>query len=178
MRLFLEHGFGETTIDDIARHAGVSRRSVFRYFGSKEDIVLGALNGRGESARAALEARPAAEPPWTALREALREVDIDEHSESTLRIAKMMYDTPSLRARSMEKHLHWQRALVPNIRVRLGVAPEDEDDPRAEAIVACAITCLDIAGEKWANSDGQLSLVTLYDATLAAVTGTTFGDNN
>src|SRR5262245_46955641 len=41
MRLFAEHGFGGTTVDDIADAAGVSRATVFAYFATKEEIVFG-----------------------------------------------------------------------------------------------------------------------------------------
>ncbi|MFX6226362.1 helix-turn-helix domain-containing protein, partial [Acinetobacter baumannii] len=39
MRLFLDQGFEQTTIDQIAAAAGISRRSFFRYFGTKEDVL-------------------------------------------------------------------------------------------------------------------------------------------
>ena len=55
MGLFLEQGFEQTTIDQIAAKAGISRRSFFRYFGTKEDIVLGDLAADGERMRDALE---------------------------------------------------------------------------------------------------------------------------
>ena len=72
MELFLERGFEATTIDDIATAAGISRRSFFRYFGTKEDIVLGDLAAQGELIRKELEARPASEDAWTAMINALR----------------------------------------------------------------------------------------------------------
>ena len=58
MRLFLEQGFEQTTIDQIAATAGISRRSFFRYFGTKEDVVLGDLARDGERVREALAAVP------------------------------------------------------------------------------------------------------------------------
>src|SRR3569832_1012050 len=39
-QLFMEHGFEQTTVDDIVARAGVGRRSFFRYFPSKEDVVF------------------------------------------------------------------------------------------------------------------------------------------
>ena len=44
--LFLERGFDATTMDDVAAAAGVSRRTLFRYFGSKEEVALGHLTQR------------------------------------------------------------------------------------------------------------------------------------
>jgi len=172
MRLFLDQGFDQTTIDQIAQTAGISRRSFFRYFGTKEDIVLGDLASQGDLVRGALEAVPLDVPPWEALRQALRAIDaLEVDPQVRLRISRMMYETPSLRARSIEKHLHWQSLLVPNIRLRLGVAPADTASPAADAIVASAIACLDVAGEIWTRSGGTLDLAGLYDEAVRSVTG-------
>ncbi|WEO77338.1 TetR family transcriptional regulator [Cryobacterium sp. SO2] len=169
MRLFLDQGFDQTTIDQIASTAGISRRSFFRYFGTKEDIVLGDLAGQGELMREALEKVPQTVGPWEALRQALHAVDALEVDPGvTLKIATMMYGTPSLRARSIEKHLHWQTLLVPDIRRRLGLA-DDVYDPAPAAIVASAITCLDVAGELWVTGGGVGDLAALYDRAVTAV---------
>ena len=176
MQLFLDQGFEQTTIDQIASSAGISRRSFFRYFGTKEDIVLGDLAQQGELVRDALEQVPPSVGPWEALRQAMHAVDA-LHIEPgvTVKIAKMMYGTPTLRARSIEKHLHWQSLLVPNIRQRLGLAEDDSSDPGPSAIVASAITCLDVAGELWTSAGGVGDLAALYDRAVAAVRSGTPG---
>ncbi len=68
VRLFLAQGFDKTTVDQIAAEAGLSRASFFRYFGSKEDVLLGHLEELGHKVADALAARPAHEPAWQALR--------------------------------------------------------------------------------------------------------------
>lgn len=96
MRLFLERGFEATSMDQIATEVGMSRRSLFRYFGTKEDIVLGDHAAHGQVLRAALEERPADEPPWQALRAALvallRSLPYD--SEDFLKITGMLHASP------------------------------------------------------------------------------------
>jgi len=170
MRLFLDQGFEQTTIDQIAAAAGISRRSFFRYFGTKEDVVLGDLANQGELLRDALEQVPPTAGPWEALREALHAVDaLSIESGVTRKIAKMMYETPSLRSRSIEKHLHWQSLLTPNIRRRLGIAEDDAANPAPDAIVASAIACLDVAGAVWVSDDGLEDLAALYDRAVSAV---------
>jgi len=170
MRLFLDQGFEQTTIDQIAAAAGISRRSFFRYFGTKEDVVLGDLANQGELLRDALEQVPPTAGPWEALREALHAVDaLSIESGVTRKIAKMMYETPSLRSRSIEKHLHWQSLLTPNIRRRLGIAEDDAANPAPDAIVASAIACLDVAGAAWVSDDGLEDLAALYDRAVSAV---------
>ncbi|BCY12952.1 TetR family transcriptional regulator [Actinoplanes sp. L3-i22] len=170
MEMFLTRGFEATTIDDIARAAGISRRSFFRYFGTKEDIVLGDVAGKGELAARALADRPDGEDPWTALRNAFHVSKDAAYDPATmLKIFTMMYETPSLRARHIEKHLQWQAALVPELRRRLGADPADPLDVRAEALVACAITCLDVAGEAWTRSKGAVPLEDLFDSAADAL---------
>lgn len=179
MRLFLERGFEATTMEQIANEVDISRRSLFRYFGTKEDIVLGYLVEAGMAVRDALEARPASEPPWEALRAALESLVLvpDYSPERNLAISKMLYGTPSLRAGHLEKQLRWQELLVPNIEMRLGVAEAAGDvssntpDPRAKAIVACALTCLDVTNEIWTRSEGKEDPRQLFDRTVAAVRG-------
>lgn len=171
MRLFLEQGFEQTTVDQIVAAAGISRRSFFRYFGTKEDIVLGDLAAQGALVQAALDAVPLDVEPWEALRAAMNSVDaLEVEPGVTLKISKMMYETPSLRARSIEKHLHWQSLLVPNIRVRLGI-DNGVQSLAADAIVASAIACLDVAGELWTRSDGAGDLADLYDEAVRSVRG-------
>jgi AcrR family transcriptional regulator len=170
MQLFLDQGFEQTTIDQIAATAGISRRSFFRYFGTKEDIVLGDLAKQGEFMRDALEKVPLAVEPWDALRQALHAVDaLVIEPGVTLKIARMMYGTPSLRSRSIEKHLHWQSLILPNIRRRLGLSEDDTSNPAPAAIVASAIACLDVAGELWTSGDGTGDLAEFYDRAVAAV---------
>src|SRR5690348_6370193 len=72
MDLFLEQGFEETTVNQVAAAVGMSSRSVFRYFDSKEEMVIGELVDLGHEVAAALEGRPDDEDPWIALRHALQ----------------------------------------------------------------------------------------------------------
>lgn len=63
LQLMAREGFDAVTVDAIAAAAGVSKRTFFRYFASKEDVVVQFLAGMGAGMRAELAARPAAEPP-------------------------------------------------------------------------------------------------------------------
>ncbi|RPF21677.1 TetR/AcrR family transcriptional regulator [Myceligenerans xiligouense] len=170
LRLFAEQGFEATTVDQIAAAAGISRRSFFHYFGSKEDVVLGDLEALGLRVRDALEARPETETAWEALREALKSLRAPGTGAVTpLQIADMYADAPSLRARHLEKHLRWQELLAPDVERRLGISPGDTADPRARAVIAAALACLDTAVEAWRQSGGAADPVELFDQAVAAV---------
>jgi AcrR family transcriptional regulator len=71
--LFVERGYAETTIDQIAEAAGVGRRTVFRYFATKESILFDHLAIRREVVLDRLRLRPAGEPPLVSLHAVLRE---------------------------------------------------------------------------------------------------------
>jgi AcrR family transcriptional regulator len=168
MRLFLDRGFEAVTMDEVARAAGVSRRSLFRYFGTKEDLVLGNLADVGEASAAILRDRPAGEPPWAALRAAF-EVFVtspDYSADWAFKIADMVHRTPSLRTRRLEKQLNWLDRMVPAIEARL-TGPDA--GLRAHAIVASALACLDAATETWLARDGRGDIAQLYDEAVAAV---------
>jgi AcrR family transcriptional regulator len=68
---FLAGGFERTTVEQIARAAGVSRRTFFRYFESKDDVLAQQAEQTSERLHAELAARPAGEAPLAAIRNAL-----------------------------------------------------------------------------------------------------------
>lgn len=167
-RLFLERGFEATTVEEIAAQVGVSRRTFFRYFGTKEDVVLGDLNERGDAVARALAKRPLREGAWEALRGALLDSvpETFRDAQADLALARMMKESPSLRAKRFDKRLHWLEELVPLIADRL-----DAPDPQfaATAIVSAALSCLDLASDAWANADGRADMAALYDNAVAAL---------
>ncbi len=82
IELFAERGYDETTVDDIARAAGVSERTFFRYFGTKDEVLFLHADAEIELLLGALSARPMDEAPWLSLQRAL-EVLLDsvDHDE-------------------------------------------------------------------------------------------------
>src|ERR1700709_2259979 len=74
LRLFAERGFDGATIEEIAAAAEVSRRTFFRYFARKEDVILDWKRRMAEELRAALKLRPAGESPLEATHQALAAV--------------------------------------------------------------------------------------------------------
>src|ERR1035441_9206918 len=101
VRLFLAQGFDKTTVDQVAAEAGLSRASFFRYFGSKEDVLLGHLEELGHKVADALAARPAHEPAWQALRRSFDPLITERlaYPDEGLTIRRILHDTPSLQAR-------------------------------------------------------------------------------
>jgi AcrR family transcriptional regulator len=171
MELFFRQGYDDTTVDQIAAAAGTSRTSFFRYFASKEEIVLGRVDGLGHDVLEALVARPAEEPVWQALRgafEPLLELAAAD-SERWLAVARMLSDAPSLGASQLGRQRAWQDLLAPEIARRLGIA-DAALDSRPRALAAAAIACLNAARDVWTASGGTLDLPTLLDQAMNTLT--------
>ncbi|GAA0914233.1 TetR family transcriptional regulator [Virgisporangium ochraceum] len=166
--LFVEQGFDATTVDQIVETVGISRRSFFRYFGSKEDVLLGDLAARGDAVARGLAARPADEDPWTALRNAMLDAAPETFADplADLAVARMMHGSPTLRARLFEKRQHWRDALVPLVADRVG-GPDAVFT--ASAVVSAVLSCVDTASDAWVASDGKADMADLYDRAVVAI---------
>ena len=170
LSLFTAQGFDATTIDQVVAAAGISRRTFFRYFGTKEDLVLGDTAEQCRVLAAALEARPPEEDPWTALQraaEALPEAQVPE--ERARAVAGLVASSASLEARYLQKQAAWQEVLVPLVARRMGLEPGPLPDVRATAVVAAVLACLDVATRAWLAGDGHRSLEEVYAQAVDAV---------
>jgi len=171
LRLFTERGFDETTIEAIVGEVEVSPRTFFRYFDSKEDVVIGFFDDMGLELRAMLAARPEQEPPFTAARNALRSL-IELYTadvERVLAAKRLAQDTPAIRARLLDKHARWENGMTEELAERLGVDPDR--DPRPRLIAAVALAAFSTAITRWVASGGRENLPVLVDQSLEAVAG-------
>ncbi|OHV27087.1 transcriptional regulator [Parafrankia soli] len=168
--LFRRDGFDNVTINDIAAAAGVSRSTVLRYFGTKEDAVLGALDAHGEQVADALRARPPDEDDWTALRHAL-DIVVEiyrQDPEAALATTRLVLATPALHTRQWEKQHGWRPALTQALAERGASRRPGIITHTVRA--AAALDCLNIAIAHWAKSDNKLNLSDLLDEAFAALT--------
>lgn len=154
LSLLASEGFDAVTVDQIAAAAGVSKRTFFRYFASKEDVVVQFLGGLGTSMRAELAARPAAEPPSQALRHTIwRSIDTCAgHTERALPVVQLILRTPALLARFLERQEQWGEALAAELGARVGCDPAEELYPDLAA--GMALTAFRTVLQRWSDSDG------------------------
>ena len=80
--LFVLHGYDDTTVENIAREAGISERTFFRYFASKVEVLFLRFEVDTRGLANAIEARPSDEAPWLTLRHALESAleNVDQES--------------------------------------------------------------------------------------------------
>ncbi|WP_406322768.1 TetR family transcriptional regulator [Streptomyces sp. NBC_01637] len=163
-RLFTERGFENTTVEQIAAAAGLSRTTFFRYFGTKEELVLGRVSEFGRQVADALASRPAEEQPWDALRRAFDVIAEPQTGEPgpPMDMIRLLSDACALMTRHWEKTQGWQSMLAPEISRRLG-GPDPAIDMRANALAAAAISCLDAATDAWTAGGGTTPMPDLVD---------------
>ena len=168
MELFAARGYDNTTVDEVAAAAGVSRRTLFNYFRNKEDLALSGLSEQGELIAARFAEQPSDEDVWESLRasfEVLLEIEIS--AEDRLEITALLFDNDSLRAGHAEKTARWQDLLAPLIEPRLPASTHRALEARA--IAAAGITCMQAATEEWVRLRGDADLAVLYDTAVQAV---------
>ncbi len=152
--LFERQGFEATTVDQIAAAVDVSPRTFFRYFATKEDVILAYKQEQAEQIMTALRARPANEPIMTALRACADTVvaayDDDRDDLDRLRRgALLVRRTPALLARALEREAMLERMITAEIARRLRADPETDLRPRLA--VAVAIATMRAVGDCWTD---------------------------
>jgi AcrR family transcriptional regulator len=156
LRLFLERGYEETTLDAIAEAAGVSRRTFFHYFDHKEGILLTWQSGLGEAMQAAILGQRPDQPPVDVVLDAALQVAAQHQDADLIRIERLMKSAETLRARKAAKFSEHERAIFDALRA-LWPAPERREGLRLVAMVAAG--ALRVAFERWAERDGAEPLV-------------------
>ena len=172
MRLLAQHGFHETTVDQIAATAGMSRRTFSRYFESKEDVVVHSLAEAGTRLLTELRARPVDESAAMALRHAfstfgnmcMREV------ETSLRVSRLILETPPLLARFLERQSYWRDSIATILAERERL--DRKADFRPELAAAVALAAFHTMLLRWVRSDGKVSMHLLLDEAFAAIAPT------
>ena len=146
IRLFIERGFDTTTLDDIAQAAEVSRRSLFHYFESKEEIVFSARADFPNHVAEAIGRRPADEPLLDMVENALMDVSKRYVSAQTRNLSRLIRDTPALSAGEQAKYEQVERILAKALADRKSLR---NPDTACRVTAATAIGILKLALEGW-----------------------------
>ncbi|KAF4409623.1 MULTISPECIES: TetR family transcriptional regulator [Streptomyces] len=162
-RLFAEQGYDATTVDQIAAAAEVSPSTFFRYFPTKEDLVV--TDEYDPLTLDALAARPADEPLLQSLRhavlESLRQVVADEPDEVRQRM-RLLRDVPAVRGRMAESVSSTAGALAEALSRRGGV----HDVFEARVLAGAFLGAMQETVLYWSEDGGPEDLVALIERAL------------
>jgi len=151
--LFTRKGYEATTVAEIARAAGVSRRTFFRYHASKEDVLVATSDAFAQAMLDAVAARPAREAPLVAIRHALVQVleREAERPEFMRGIIRLLRESPALRRAMLDRHARMEERLAALVAERSGIDPERDSTPALLAFLARAL--FDTAFNVWYDQD-------------------------
>ena len=124
-RLFAARGFDGTTVEEIAAAAGVSRRTFFHYFASKEDVVLSRHDDFERVLLDAIRAAPPAAPLLAVAEHAVVAALGQFDAEEARVIEQLKRDTPALRARDQGKYERLEGAIAGALAERSGGSGDD-----------------------------------------------------
>ncbi|HTL23140.1 MAG TPA: mycofactocin system transcriptional regulator [Mycobacteriales bacterium] len=161
LELFAERGFEQTTVDDLAEAAGIGRRTFFRYFASKNDVVYGDFDAALGELRARLAATPEEVPLWDGIRDAVLAFNaLPPGAEPQHRVRmSLVLHTPALQAHSTLRYAGWRAVIAEHAAPRLGVAV---DALEAQLVAHQALACAVTAYEQWLARPGT-DLAALLD---------------
>ncbi|WP_046731303.1 mycofactocin system transcriptional regulator [Streptomyces humi] len=166
--LFAERGFDHTTVDDIAAAANIGRRTFFRYFASKNDLVWGDFEEQLARLDALLTAADPATPMMDALREAVVEFNRFDPAMVPWHRQRMalILGVPALQADSALRYASW-RSLVTEFAARRLGRPAFDLLPRliGSTVLAACVT----AYEQWLE-DEDADLGELLDLSVRQLT--------
>lgn len=152
LTLFIERGFEQTTVDDIAAAAGIGRRTLFRYFPSKNDLPWGDFDEELDRMRKHLDSLPPDMPIAEALSLAVIEFnsfpaeEIPVHRERML----LLLNVPALVAHSTLRYIAWRSIIADYVARRLGTAATDHG-PQTAAWILLGISLASY--EQWLQDD-------------------------
>jgi AcrR family transcriptional regulator len=145
--LYAERGYENTTVSEIAERAGLTKRTFFRYFADKREVLFWGSRALEELFVTEVEAAPEPASPLEAVAAALDAVaeSFEERREHAARRRQIIAATPELQERELIKLASLARAVADALR-RRGVG-----DPAAILTAEAAITVFRVAFDRWVD---------------------------
>jgi AcrR family transcriptional regulator len=173
LRLFAEKGYAQTTVEELADAAAISPRTFFRYFPSKEDVVL--WDEYDPEAAELLAARPSDEPAAESFCAIVRETLgglLRRDPDQLLTKVRLLSSVPELRARFLEMQASWLSSTESPGSEMMAAAFAHRhvaDDRQLRVTVGALSAALTIAIDEWQRDGGKSDLLSLFDQTVDAL---------
>ena len=165
LKLFGTNGYEATTLDAIATEAGISRRTFFHYFKSKDEILISMQAGLGEQLSAALRAQPADRRPLLALRDAMLGLVAPYSPQTLLAIDKLMRSSETVQARKQASYIRDEAMVFATLSEHWPAEPE----PQMRLLASFAIASVRLSLDTFSREEGRRSLGTLLEESFDAL---------
>ena len=158
IELFLKKGFANTTIDEIVEPLGIAKRTFFRYFSVKEDLVFAWYEDLTNDLVNELTLKTKA---GNAFRSRLQNAvlpaqDVRRKSTWALSMVRLSMETPSLIGKNFEKRVLWEKAFAATLIEREG--KKTMSPLKAQIIAGVAMTAFTAAIGEWFANGGKAKL--------------------
>ncbi|NLE82443.1 MAG: mycofactocin system transcriptional regulator [Rhodococcus sp.] len=167
IELFTMQGFEATSVDEVAAACGIARRTLFRYFPSKNAIPWGDFDEHLAMMRAELASLPGDVPLVDGLTSALLHFNTVPATEAAMHRKRMslILNTPTLQAYSSVMYEGWRKVVAEHVAARLGLQPTDHG-PRTVGYLLLGVAMS--AYEQWL-ADDTLELSDLLTAGMTSL---------
>lgn len=167
--LFATRGFGDVSVDDVAQAAGIARRTLFRYYASKNAIPWGDFDAHLRQLGELLDGIDPDAPIGDALREALLSFNTFDESETARhrRRMRVILQTDELQAYSMTMYAGWRGVIAEFVARRAGAQP---GDLRPQTVAWMMLGVALSAYERWLE-DESLELPTALGEAFDTIRG-------
>jgi len=169
IRLFLDQGYDETTVDEIAEAAGVARRTFFRYFRTKDDAVFPDHDECLTRVEAFVAGTDVTEPPLIVLRGAARLVLAMYAEDPATAVSRyeLVRKVESLREREITTTSRYQRVFAEFLHRRLGGG--DSERLLQEAAAATVVAAHNFVLRQWLRDGGTGDVAARLDHALRTI---------
>jgi AcrR family transcriptional regulator len=168
LELFVERGYDETTLAEIAEAAGVSTRTIFAYFPGKEDILFSTMQTMRDALAQALAERPAGMDALTALREFILS-SAHQKTELDYKLGQVIAADPTLSSHKRARIAQLQEVLAAAIADDLGVGPDDLRPQVAAASLTAAFEVLERQDRGLSKAPTSAEIAAAIDPVIAFV---------
>jgi AcrR family transcriptional regulator len=151
--LFMRQGYETVSVEAIAEEAGVSERTLYRYFATKDDVLSPIITEGTAELAGLIATRPAGEPIATAVHRAFAQTSGGVDQAQVQALIRLLITVPALHARWLNELLAIEDALVPTITSRIEV-----DVTQAHLTAAAIVTAMRVTLERSARTESKIPL--------------------
>lgn len=152
LRLFMANGYDNTTLDMIAEAAGISRRTFFYYFKSKEEIILAWQSNFTALIREAILAQPSDLPPIEVVENALRQLVLGFDSKQSIALDRVLRTNETLRAARNAKYIAQEQAVFEALCEKW---PQAKRRKSLRFVAMLSVGAFRLAIDAWSDDQGK-----------------------
>ncbi len=173
MELFVERGYVQTTVEEIAARAGLTERTFFRYFEDKREVLFSGSKGLEKSIVEGIASAPKGASPFDAVAAAFEAAGAELQERRDLQYVRARWALVTQHAEIRERELIKLASLA--VAVRAALHARGVDEPAASLTAEAGIAVFKIGFERWLEERKPRDFADHIRAAVVALRGVTVG---